>query len=55
MVSKKLKILANRETDLKESLLETYLKNPNLDVKDVVGMACDMLLAGIDTVSWRCT
>ena len=34
-----------------ESLLEIYLRNPALDFKDVLGMACDMLLAGIDTVS----
>lgn len=36
----------------KQSLLEQYLKNENLDIKDVVGMACDMLLAGVDTVSF---
>lgn len=35
----------------KESLLEEYFKNGALDTKDIVGMACDMLLAGIDTVS----
>ncbi|XP_043269589.1 cytochrome P450 302a1, mitochondrial [Venturia canescens] len=52
MVSQKLKLLEKREKVEKESLLETYLKNPNLDVKDVVGMACDMLLAGIDTTSY---
>lgn len=34
----------------KQSLLEEYLRNEALDIKDVVGMACDMLLAGIDTV-----
>lgn len=37
----------------KESLLEEYFKNEALDVKDIVGMACDMLLAGIDTVSLK--
>lgn len=36
----------------KQSLLEEYLKNDALDIKDVVGMACDMLLAGVDTVSF---
>lgn len=35
----------------KQSLLEEYLKNEALDIKDIVGMACDMLLAGVDTVS----
>ncbi|XP_029669358.1 cytochrome P450 302a1, mitochondrial-like [Formica exsecta] len=36
----------------KQSLLEQYLKNENLDIKDVVGMACDMLLAGVDTTTY---
>lgn len=34
----------------KNSLLELYLSNEKLDVKDVLGMTVDMLLAGIDTV-----
>ena len=34
-----------------KSFLNAYLENPALDIKDVVGMACDMLLAGIDTVN----
>lgn len=33
------------------SLLDDYLQNPKLDLPDVVGMACDLLLAGVDTVS----
>lgn len=37
----------------KQSLIEEYLKNEALDIKDIVGMACDMLLAGIDTVSFQ--
>jgi len=37
----------------KRSLLEEYSKNDALDVKDIVGMACDMLLAGMDTVSFK--
>lgn len=40
----------DKRIDDSETLIETYLKNPELDVKDVVGMACDALLAGIDTV-----
>lgn len=35
----------------KNSFLDAYLSNPALNKKDIVGMACDMLLAGIDTVS----
>lgn len=33
-----------------KSLLDEYLKNPNIDLADITGMAGDMLLAGIDTV-----
>ncbi|KAH0952125.1 hypothetical protein HN011_010875 [Eciton burchellii] len=36
----------------KRSLLEEYSKNDALDVKDIVGMACDMLLAGMDTTTY---
>ncbi|XP_071440069.1 cytochrome P450 302a1, mitochondrial-like [Hetaerina americana] len=35
-----------------KSLLEIYLSTPGLDEKDVVGMAMDMLLAGIDTATY---
>lgn len=44
----------NQDTSIcgKQSLLEQYLKNETLDIKDIVGMACDMLLAGVDTVSF---
>lgn len=35
-----------------KSFLNAYLENPALDIKDVVGMACDMLLAGIDTTTY---
>lgn len=41
----------NKPVLRKLSLLEEYLKNEALDHKDIVGMACDMLLAGVDTVS----
>lgn len=50
MVNRKIKKIDNGEVSERESLLELYLRNKNLDVKDVIGMACDMLLAGIDTV-----
>lgn len=43
------------DTDRKNrtvSLLESYLSSPELDLKDIVGMAVDFLLAGIDTVSF---
>lgn len=34
----------------RRSLLDDYLLNPKLDLADVVGMACDLLLTGVDTV-----
>lgn len=34
------------------SLLEQYLKNPKLDVKDLHGMAADSMLAGVDTTAY---
>ncbi|XP_014209811.1 cytochrome P450 302a1, mitochondrial [Copidosoma floridanum] len=56
MVSEKIGKLRHTGGDAasrgKESLLDTYLQNPALDHKDVIGMACDMLLAGIDTTTY---
>jgi hypothetical protein len=40
---------ASTDSDTK-SLLELYLSSEELDIKDVTGMAVDMVLAGIDTV-----
>lgn len=47
------------ETDTKNSsnisrcsLLEEYLRNPNLDLADIVGMAVDLLLAGVETTTF---
>lgn len=53
MVNEKVEKLQRGITDEKKSLLEIYLRNPALDKKDVIGMACDMFLAGIDTVRIR--
>lgn len=47
--AEKFKKVGIAETKSK-SLLEEYLKNPNIDLADIIGMAGDMLLAGIDTV-----
>lgn len=47
MVDKKMK-----QTGDGNSLLEQYLNNPKLDVKDLYGMACDLLLAGVHTTSY---
>lgn len=34
------------------SLIDRYLKNPKLDLSDIIGIANDLLLAGIDTTSY---
>ncbi|KAJ9574193.1 hypothetical protein L9F63_008449 [Diploptera punctata] len=53
LLKKKLEKVSNSETDDDtKSLLEQYLLSENLDVKDVTGMAVDMLLAGIDTTTY---
>lgn len=37
---------------LRKSLVEEYLKNPKLDLSDVIGMCMDLMLAGVDTTSY---
>nr|UEN71161.1 cytochrome P450 4AV17 [Meteorus pulchricornis] len=52
MVNRKIGEMERGEVSEKVSLLQLYLNNRNLDVKDVIGMATDMLLAGIDTTTY---
>ncbi|OAD56756.1 hypothetical protein WN48_02992 [Eufriesea mexicana] len=51
-----LELVSQKQRDMKsqhnKSFLNAYLENPALDIKDIVGMACDMLLAGIDTTTY---
>lgn len=35
-----------------KSLMEEYLRNPNLELNDIIGMASDLLLAGVHTTSY---
>jgi hypothetical protein len=51
-ISKKKESLAQAAITDNEtkSLLELYLSSEELDLKDVTGMAMDMLLTGVDTV-----
>lgn len=44
-------IFSEKDNNKEPTLLEQYLANPDLDFKDIIGMVCDFLLAGIDTVS----
>lgn len=43
-------LFTERQTSTSLSLLENYLASPEVDFKDVIGVVCDFLLAGIDTV-----
>lgn len=45
-------LVAKKAQENSDSLLNQYSKNPNLDVKDVHGMAADLLLAGVHTTSF---
>ena len=51
------KMWSNKSAEVKNikpkecnSIIEEYLLNSNLDLYDIVGMASDLILAGIDTV-----
>lgn len=43
-------LFSETEGNKPSTLLESYLASPELDFKDIIGMICDFLLAGIDTV-----
>ncbi|XP_046391836.1 cytochrome P450 302a1, mitochondrial-like [Ischnura elegans] len=51
-VSLKKEEMKGKDPSEYKSLLEIYMSTPGLDEKDVVGMAMDMLLAGIDTATY---
>ncbi|XP_057367927.1 cytochrome P450 302a1, mitochondrial-like [Daphnia carinata] len=51
--AKKAELLTKKfADDSQKTLLEVYLTSKDLDVKDVITMVADMLLAGIDTSSY---
>lgn len=50
LLSLKMSLFAERHKSSTLTLLENYLASPELDFKDVIGVVCDFLLAGIDTV-----
>lgn len=58
LVSQKISYFDERSSmessQCRRSLLDDYLLNPKLDLADVVGMACDLLITGIDTVHIIC-
>lgn len=51
LLSLKMSLFSEKDNNKEPTLLEQYLANPDLDFKDIIGMVCDFLLAGIDTVS----
>lgn len=45
---------SEKEKGSPKTLLEKYLSCDQLDFKDIIGIACDYLLAGMDTVIFIC-
>lgn len=52
LISRKLEIYQDQDKTRNFSLLDGYLRNPKLNLPDITGMACDLLLAGVDTSSY---
>lgn len=52
LLSLKMSLYKETTTLKGASLLESYLSSPELDFRDIIGLACDFLLAGIDTTSY---
>ncbi|KAM3962950.1 cytochrome P450 302a1, mitochondrial [Aphomia sociella] len=48
----KINFFDTHEDDFDQSLLASFLKQPNLDIKDIVGMMVDLLMAAIDTTAY---
>ncbi|CAG9771429.1 unnamed protein product [Ceutorhynchus assimilis] len=51
LLSLKMSLFSERSNNT-QTLLEQYLSCPDLDFKDIIGMVCDFLLAGIDTATY---
>ncbi|XP_063698793.1 cytochrome P450 302a1, mitochondrial [Culicoides brevitarsis] len=52
LIQQKLEFYHEDQKTRKLSLLDGYLRNPKLNLSDIIGMACDLLLAGVDTSSY---
>lgn len=55
-IFEKIQIFKNKTSESLEneqSLLESYLANPQINFKDLLAMCVDLLLGGIDTVSCK--
>ncbi|XP_031769331.2 cytochrome P450 302a1, mitochondrial isoform X1 [Galleria mellonella] len=49
---KRIKFFEENKTDSDQSLLASFLLQPNVDIKDIVGMMVDILMAAIDTTAY---
>nr|ABC96069.1 cytochrome P450 CYP302A1 [Manduca sexta] len=52
ILMKKMKFFESNESDNDKSLLSSFLQQPNIDQKDIIGMMVDILMAAIDTTSY---
>lgn len=52
LLSLKMSIFQDPNFNSQQSLLDTYFNSPELDFKDLIGIVCDFLLAGMDTTSY---
>ncbi|XP_076269389.1 cytochrome P450 302a1, mitochondrial [Rhynchophorus ferrugineus] len=52
LLSLKMSIFAEEDINKEVTLLQQYLSCPDLEFKDIIGMICDFLLAGIDTTAY---
>ncbi|CAG9859105.1 unnamed protein product [Phyllotreta striolata] len=51
LISLKMSLFAEKDGD-RPSLLDFYQASPEIDFKDIIGIVCDFLLAGIDTSTY---
>ena len=47
---KKLNFYDKEENEIEKCLLDSFLKLPEIDMKDIIGMMVDILMASVDTV-----
>ncbi|XP_030747871.1 cytochrome P450 302a1, mitochondrial-like [Sitophilus oryzae] len=52
LLSLKMSIFSEKDINKDDTLLQQYLSCPDLEFKDIIGMVCDFLLAGIDTTTY---
>lgn len=54
LVTKKMSLFENSKEDLKScSLLQQYMKNPNLKFQDLIGVSGDLLLGNYKMIFYK--